>query len=157
MEEKTKAGNTQKYLIFSIGSEYYGIPILKVREIIRFEKITPVHDTYNYIQGVINLRGKIVPIMDLRMKFGLDKKEYTDKTVFIILDLAGEKTVYTIGITVDAVHEVDNIASGDLDKTQKVGLKSKNSYMEGIIESSGKMIMILNIGRIGELCGVDYS
>ena len=82
------------------------------------------------------------------MKFGLEKKEYTGKTVFIIIDMIGEKTVFTLGITVDAVHEVLNIEQDDLDKAPKVGLKSKNNYMDGIVEAEGKMVMILNIDRI---------
>ena len=94
---------TDKYLIFSLLTEFYGIPIIKVREIIRYEKITPVRKSLEYIKGVINLRGKIIPILDLRTKFGLPEEEYNETTVFIIVDVNGKSGVYNIGITVDAV------------------------------------------------------
>ena len=93
------ADEINKYLVFSIATERYGVPITKVREVIRHERITPVHDTFVYLKGVINLRGKIIPVIDMRAKFGMPEIDYTDRTVFIIVDVLGEKEVYNFGIS----------------------------------------------------------
>ncbi len=137
-----------KYLIFSILSEYYGIPIIKVQEIIRHEKITPVRKTLDYIKGVINLRGKIIPVLDLRSKFGLPEVEYDDKTVFIIVDVSGKMGLYNLGLAVDAVHEVVDIAKDNLEDTPRLGLKMKSHYLLGIARMKDEMTMILNLDTI---------
>ena len=139
---------TDKYLIFSILSESYGIPIIKVREIIRHEKITPVRKALDYIKGVINLRGKIIPVLDLRSKFGLPEVEYDDKTVFIIVDISGKMGFYNLGLAVDAVHEVVDIAKDDLEDTPRLGLKMKTQYLLGIARMKEEMTMILNLDAI---------
>ena len=139
---------TDKYLIFSILTEFYGIPIIKVREIIRYEKITPVRKSLEYIKGVINLRGKIIPILDLRTKFGLPEEEYNETTVFIIVDVNGKSGVYNIGITVDAVHEVMDIDKEQVEQTPRLGLKLKSQYLLGIARLREEMAMILNLDMI---------
>jgi len=139
---------TDKYLIFSLLTEFYGIPIIKVREIIRYEKITPVRKSLEYIKGVINLRGKIIPILDLRTKFGLAEQEYNETTVFIIVDISGKSGVYNIGITVDAVHEVLDIDKEQVEQTPRLGLKLKSQYLLGIARLREEMAMILNLDMI---------
>lgn len=139
---------TDKYLIFSLLTEFYGIPIIKVREIIRYEKITPVRKSLEYIKGVINLRGKIIPILDLRTKFGLPEQEYNETTVFIIVDINGKSGVYNIGITVDAVHEVLDIDKEQVEQTPRLGLKLKSQYLLGIARLREEMAMILNLDMI---------
>lgn len=139
---------TDKYLIFSLLTEFYGIPIIKVREIIRYEKITPVRKSLEYIKGVINLRGKIIPILDLRTKFGLAEQEYNETTVFIIVDINGKSGVYNIGITVDAVHEVLDIDKEQVEQTPRLGLKLKSQYLLGIARLREEMAMILNLDMI---------
>jgi purine-binding chemotaxis protein CheW len=139
---------TTKILTFSMGSEYYGIQIEKVREIIRYENLTSIHDSQKYIMGVINLRGKIIPVMDLRLKFGLEFKEYTDKTVLIILEIQGNKGDYQMALSVDAVHEVVVPTGDDMEKTPGLGLNLKRDYLVGILKTQEKMIMILDINKI---------
>lgn len=148
---ESKQGETAallRYLIFSLGSEYYGTAIGKVREIIRYESLTPIHDSQDYIRGVINLRGKIIPIMDLRIKFGMEPKEYTDKTVFIMLDITGEREMFNMGVAVDAVHEVSAVAAQTIEDPPQVGMKGKNSYLEGIVQIRERMVMLLDMDRI---------
>lgn len=139
---------TNKYLIFTINNEDYAIPIAKVRTVIRYVSITPIHETSNFLKGVINLRGKIIPIIDMRAKFGLTETKYSDRTVFIIVDILGVKEIYNLGITVDAVQDVVDIKNDDLEKTPDIGLKLKSQYLEGIAKVGEKMIMILNMDRI---------
>lgn len=146
--EDEKDIETRKILIFSIGTEYYGIPIERVREIIRYDHLTAVHDTQEYIRGVINLRGKIIPVMDLRLKFGLDFLEYSDKTVLTILDIDGEIGEYQMALAVDAVHEVIRLKDQDVDRAPQLGLKMKRNYLTGIFTSNERMVMILEINKI---------
>lgn len=140
--------NINKYLVFSIGQEKYGIPITKVREVIRHEHISPVHNETSYLKGVINLRGRIIPIMDMRLKFGMEELEYNDRTVFIIVEVNGEKEVYNFGIAVDSVHDVANIPDSDIEKLPEVGFNSKSAYLLGIAKFANLMIMVLNIDRV---------
>lgn len=155
------ADSVNKYLVFSIAQEKYGIPITKVREVIRHEVISPVHNASSYLKGVINLRGKIIPIIDMRLKFGMEELAYSDRTVFIIVDVNGEKEVYNFGIAVDSVHDVANIPDSEIEKLPDVGFKSKSSYLQGIAKVSNLMVMVLNIDRIlnssevVELAGTD--
>jgi purine-binding chemotaxis protein CheW len=142
------ADDTAKYLVFSVAQEHYGIPITKVREVIRHEHITPVHEASEYLKGVINLRGKIIPVIDMRAKFGMEELEYNDRTVFIIVDVAGAKDMYNFGVAVDEVHDVANIPDTDIERTPDVGLKLKSNYLLGIAKVGQKMLMILNIDRI---------
>jgi purine-binding chemotaxis protein CheW len=152
-----------KYLVFSIGEERYGVPITKVREVIRHEVISPVHNASTYLKGVINLRGKIIPIIDMRLKFGMQELTYNDRTVFIIVDVNGEKEVYNFGIAVDSVHDVANIPDSEVEKLPDVGFKAKSSYLQGIAKVGTLMVMILNIDRIltsdeiVDLTGIDLA
>lgn len=139
---------SSKYLIFSIQEEYYGIPITKVREVIRYVNITPIHDSGRFLKGVINLRGKIVPIIDMRLKFGMKENQYNDRTVFVIVDIAGNKEIYNIGISVDLVHDVADIRHENLEKTPEIGLKLRSQFLYGIAKVQEKMIMIVNIDKI---------
>ena len=139
---------SEKHLIFTILSESYTIPIIKVREIIRHEKITPVRKTLDYIKGVINLRGKIIPVLDLRSKFGLPEVDYDDKTVFIIVDVIGKSGVYNLGLAVDSVREVVDITHEDMEETPRLGLKMKSQYLLGIARMKEDMTMILNLDAI---------
>jgi len=148
MEELEKKKDRKKFLTFSIGSEFYGTSIEQVMEIIRFDQLTTVHDTQEYIKGVINLRGKIIPVMDLRLKLGLSFMEYNDKTVLIILDVSGEKGNFLMALAVDAVHEVITPSEESFEKTPSLGLKMKRDYLKGIIKSMDRMVMILDINRI---------
>jgi purine-binding chemotaxis protein CheW len=142
------ADNVDKYLVFSIADEKYGVPITKVREVIRHELISPVHNATSYLKGVINLRGRIVPIIDMRLKFGMEGRPYNDRTVFIIVDVNGEKEVYNFGIAVDSVHDVATIADDQVEKLPDVGFKTKSAYLQGIAKVGTLMVMVLNIDRI---------
>ncbi len=141
-----------KYLTFSIAEEQYGIPITKVREVIRHEKITAVHDASAYLRGVINLRGKIIPVIDMRAKFGIEERAYDDRTVFVIVEVsggtAGGKDGFNYGIAVDSVRDVTDIPESEIEKAPDVGLKLKSNYLLGIAKSKEGMLMVLNIDKI---------
>lgn len=140
--------NRDKYLVFNLGDEFYGIPISKVREIIQYVHITPLHQADASFKGVINLRGKVIPIIDMRRKFSMEEMEYNDRTVFIIVDYLGKKGVTQMGIVVDSVQEVIDIPEGSLEKSPEIGIKLKSHYLYGIARQNDRMIVVINIDRI---------
>ena len=133
-----------KYLTFFLSNEEYGVEILKVQEIIGRMPITPVPLTSKYIRGVINLRGKIHPIMDLNVKFGMDQTEITDETCMIVIKTAS----LMMGILVDKVSEVVTIASGDIEDTPSFGSDVNPEYLLGIGKTGGKIRMLLDIDKV---------
>jgi len=133
-----------KYLTFFLASEEYGVEILKVQEIIGRMPITPVPLTSKYILGVINLRGKIHPIMDLKIKFGMDQSEITDETCIIVIKTAS----LMMGILVDKVSEVVNVASGDIEDTPSFGADVNTEYLLGVGKTGGKVRLLLDIEKV---------
>ncbi len=137
-----------KFLIFTVQNESYAIPISKVQEVIRYTPITALHETSSFLKGVINLRGKIIPVIDMRLKFGLPEIAYNDRTVFIIVEVVGANDLYNIGLAVDAVKDVVEIEQSKIEKAPEVGFKFKNRYLYGIIQLGSEMVMILNMDTI---------
>jgi purine-binding chemotaxis protein CheW len=133
-----------KFLTFFLASEEYGVEILKVQEIIGRMPITPVPLTSKYILGVINLRGKIHPIMDLKIKFGMDQSEITDETCIIVIKTAS----LMMGILVDKVSEVVNVASGDIEDTPSFGADVNTEYLLGVGKTGGKVRLLLDIEKV---------
>ncbi len=138
-----------KYLTFGLGSEEYGLEILKVKEIIGIMNITAVPQTPKYVKGVINLRGKVIPVIDLRLKFGMDVIEYNDRTCIIVVDIvgnAGKKTV--MGIVVDSVSEVLNIKSEEIEDTPTFGVRLDTDYILGMAKVKGGVKILLDISKV---------
>lgn len=148
MVQEKDTGVQMKYLIFKINDESYGVPISQVREIIQSVKITPVHESNFFLKGVINLRGKIIPIIDMRLKFGLKERSYDDRTLFIIVEITQEEQNILVGMAVDAVKDVESILEKNLEKNPEIGLKLKSQYLYGITQIKNKMVMILNIDQV---------
>ena len=141
-----KAG---KYLTFLLGHESYGLPVLKVREIIRVVEITPVPHMPAYVKGVINLRGKLVPVMDLRIKFDLASREFTESTCIVVAQVkATTGGTLAMGFVVDGVEEVLNLAQGDIEKTPDFGMKLATEYLLGMANVKGKVIALLDIDQV---------
>jgi purine-binding chemotaxis protein CheW len=137
-----------KYLTVALDSETYGITVMKVREIIRMQKITPVPQMPAYVRGVINLRGRMIPIVDLRLKFGL-KAEFAERTCIIVVQvrLATDQAV-AMGLIVDSVEEVVNLAAGDIEPPPDFGAGSAIAYLLGIAKTKGQVKMLLDIDRV---------
>lgn len=137
-----------KYLIFSIGKESYGIDIAYVIEIIGIEPITEVPELPDYVKGVINLRGKIIPVMDVRLKFKKEEKEYDDRTCIIVVEIGG----ISIGLIIDRVEEVANIKEADISPPPKV-TKNKdnaNKYIKGIGKSGNAVRLLIDSDKLLE-------
>jgi purine-binding chemotaxis protein CheW len=138
-----------KYLTFNLQRESYGIDVLKVREIIRLTDITAVPQMPHYVKGVINLRGKIIPVIDLRLRFGFTDTKNTDLTCIVVVQVKlpdGKST--QMGLIVDGVEEVTNIAAGDIEETPDFGAKIQTDYILGMAKIKGVVKALLNIDRI---------
>lgn len=144
----TVSGRDGKYLTFTLAGEEYGISILKVKEIIGMLPITTVPQTPPYVKGVINLRGKVIPVVDLRRKFGMDPMEYTERTCIIVVEIAGSVKTIPMGIVVDSVSEVLNIKSADIEETPSFGNRLDTDYILGMAKVGGGVKILLDIDRV---------
>jgi len=145
---KAMAEKEGKYLTFTLAEEEYGIGILKIKEIIGMLPITSVPQTPEFVKGVINLRGKVIPVMDLRLRFGMNSIDYTERTCIIVVEIAGTSGTILIGIVVDAVSEVLNIKGGDIEKTPTFGAKLNTDYILGIAKMEGGVKILLDIDQV---------
>jgi purine-binding chemotaxis protein CheW len=137
-----------KYLTFSLSEEEYGIGILKVKEIIGMMPITKMPQVPSYIKGVINLRGKVIPVVDLRLKFGLEEMEYTDRTCIIVMEIKSDTGRVMMGIVVDAVSEVLNIKATDIEDTPTFGVRLETDFILGMAKAGGGVKILLDIDKV---------
>ncbi|MBM3845193.1 MAG: purine-binding chemotaxis protein CheW [Verrucomicrobia bacterium] len=138
-----------KYLTFTLGHESYGIPVLKVREIIRVPDITAVPQMPDYVKGVINLRGKVIPVADLRVKFQLKNIQDTERTCIVVVQVqlpSGSNPL--IGLIVDAVEEVVNIPPTDIEPTPDFGAAVDTAYILGMGKVKGAVKTLLDLDRV---------
>lgn len=149
--EYASTGSTDregKYLTFALADEEYGISILKVKEIIGMMSITSVPQTPGFVKGVINLRGKVIPVVDLRLKFGIEATEYTERTCIIVVEIDGTFGAILMGIVVDAVSEVLNIKGENIEDTPTFGTKLDTDYISGMAKHEGAVKILLDIDRV---------
>lgn len=145
---KAMANREGKYLTFVLAGEEYGIGILKVKEIIGIMPITTVPQTPAYMKGVINLRGKVIPIVDLRVKFGMEAMAYTEKTCIIVVEVTSGLQKVMIGILVDSVSEVLNIKGADIEDAPNFGSRLNTNYILGMAKTGGRVKILLEIDRV---------
>lgn len=141
---------TREVLVFILGKEEYGVDVLKVQEIRGYEKVTPMPAAPDYLKGVVNLRGIIVPVIDLRVKFGMAEPSYDSFTVVIILRIAGR----VIGIVVDAVSDVLRLTASDIKAAPMLGAVVDSSFISGLATPNERMVLLLDIEKFlssGEL------
>src|SRR5579871_386535 len=137
-----------KYLVFHLGQEEFGIRVLKVREIMGIQDITAVPQTPSFVKGVINLRGKVIPVIDLRLKFSLPEAEYRACTCIIVVQVAKESGAILMGIVVDGVAEVLNLTAGDIENTPNFGKGAETPYLLGMAKVKGKVKILLDIDEV---------
>ena len=137
-----------KYLVFQLDREEFGIRVLQVREIMGVQEITAVPQTPAHVKGVINLRGKIIPVVDLRLKFGLPQVEYTQRTCIIVVQVQVETNSMLMGIVVDGVAEVLNLVAGEIEDTPDFGEDVSTPYLLGMAKVKGNVKMLLDIDQV---------
>ncbi len=145
---KVMTDKEEKYLTFVLADEEYGIGILKIKEIIGMMPITTVPQTPEFVKGVINLRGKVIPVIDLRLRFGMDSIDYTERTCIIVVEIEGSAGTVQIGIVVDAVSEVLNVNAEDVEETPTFGAKLNTDYILGMAKMEGGVKILLDIDRV---------
>jgi purine-binding chemotaxis protein CheW len=141
-------GRAGKYLTFDLAGEEFGVRVLKVREIMGLQEITPVPQTAPHVRGVINLRGKIIPVIDLRLKFGLPPAEYNQRTCIIVTQVQGEASPLVVGVVVDGVCEVLNLSGAEIEDTPDFGEGFSGGYLLGMAKVKGKVKILLDIDRV---------
>lgn len=144
MEGSVATGNERQLILFNLGKGNYGIPIENVFEIKKMEDITVVPKAPKFIEGVINLRGNVIPVVDLRKRFGMEKIEYTKKTKIIIVEIAKRQ----FGLIVDAVAEVVTLSNDQIEQSLPTVSGLKAEFINGIGKLNEKLIIILEISRI---------
>jgi purine-binding chemotaxis protein CheW len=137
-----------KYLVFKLALEAYGIAALHVREIVGINTFTIVPHTPKFIKGVMNLRGKIVPLVDLRLKFAMECCEYSRDTCIIVIEVAGSREKILIGVIVDAVREVIDVASSEIAEIPSFGVHVNTSFLSGMANIKSGLILLLDIAHV---------
>lgn len=142
--------NDNKFLSFCLGDEEYGVEILRVREIIGIIDITPLPQTPNYVKGVINLRGKIIPVIELRSKFGMASVEYTEATCIIVVEVSDAEGTeqFQMGVVVDTVSEVMDIDKSQIEPAPRFGCAMSTDYILGMGKTKDKVIILLDIDKV---------
>jgi purine-binding chemotaxis protein CheW len=144
-----------KYLTFALGSEEYGLEILKVREIIGYMDITAVPQTPQHVKGVINLRGQVIPVIDLRTKFGMETAEITEESCIIVVEIGQESRSFSTGIVVDHVQEVLDIDGQDIEEAPQFGSSVDTDFILGMGKIGDTVKILLDIDKV--LGGEDFS
>ncbi len=144
---KVMAEKGGKYLSFSLAEEEYGIGILKIKEIIGMMPITVVPKTPQFVKGVINLRGKVIPVIDLRLKFGMETAEYTERTCIIVVEIEGKNSTVLIGIVVDSVSEVLNVRAENIEEPPTFGTLD-TEYILGMAKIDSGVKILLDIDKV---------
>jgi purine-binding chemotaxis protein CheW len=137
-----------KYLTFKLGEEEYAIEILKVHQIIQMQEVTHVPRTPEYVRGVINLRGKIIPVIELRSKFGMEKTVDSEKTCIIVVQIIHNSQPVTMGIIIDEVREVLQIKGEDIEETPSFGTNINADFILGIGKVGSNVKMLLDIDKV---------
>lgn len=147
--DEAQAGNgvLDQYLTFILAGEEYGVDILSVREIRGWDSATPVPNAPKHVKGVINLRGTIVPLIDLRERFSLEPLEYGPMTVVIVLNVNTEKGSKTMGIVVDAVSDVYSISADDMRDPPDLGDSVDTNYIKGLVNVNERMVILLELDK----------
>ena len=143
----TVSANANKFLSFCLGAEQYGVEILRVREIIGLIAITALPQAPSYVKGVMNLRGRIIPVIDLRAKFGLPGVEATKETCIIVMD-GGEGDSVAMGVVVDSVREVQDIGRESIEPPPEFGCAVPLDYIQGMGKVKDKVVILLNIAHV---------
>jgi len=137
-----------KYLTFSLGKEDYGVGILSVREIIGVMEITAVPHTPPYVKGVINLRGRVIPVIELRLKFGMGSQEYDERTCIIVVEVQTRTVPVQVGMVVDSVSEVLNVAASEIEPPPSLGTAMETENILGMAKIKGGVKILLDVNKV---------
>jgi purine-binding chemotaxis protein CheW len=154
-QRTTQADKEGKYLTFALANEEYGLEILKVREIIGYMEVTAVPQTPHYVRGVINLRGQVIPVMDLRAKFGMETTDVTEQTCIIVVEIECTDETFNTGIVVDRVQEVLDIEGQSIEEAPEFGSSVNTDFILGMGKIDDTVKILLDIDKV--MAGVDFG
>jgi purine-binding chemotaxis protein CheW len=160
MSDNINSTMLHQYLTFKLRKEMFAVDVSQVREVLDVTSITRMPHAPDFMRGVINLRGSVVPVVDLRMKFNMEKAEQTQDTRIVVLEIVVEDELITIGALADAVHNVTEIALKSIDPPPNIGAKWETEYIQGIGRHDDEFIIILNVDRIFsivEMVGIETT
>lgn len=143
--EKVQEG---KYLTFHLAQEECGIGILKVKEIIGLTPFTPVPRSPDFVKGVIKLRSKVIPVVDLRLKFGMEPERYSERTCIVVMQISSAQGLTALGVVVDAVNEVAHVRQDEVEPTPSFGTRVDTSFILGLAKSGQNVRILLDIDRV---------
>ncbi len=143
--------DTRQYLTFQLGEEIFAIDVSHVREILEFTTVTKVPGTPEYMRGVINLRGSVVPVLDIRLKFGMPAAEKTVNTCIIVVEVSFDGETTIIGALVDSVQEVFELDPDQIEPAPKIGMQLKTEFIKGMGKKDERFIIILDIDKVFSL------
>ncbi|MEQ1621033.1 MAG: chemotaxis protein CheW [Methylococcales bacterium] len=144
-------GNAVQYLSFALGNEEYGVDILRVQEIRSWEPVSRIPNVPSYEKGVVNLRGAIVPIIDLRERFNFSRVEYTPLTVVVVLQAGNGNKTRIMGVVVDSVSDVINVDKTEIQNAPDFGTKVSNEFINGLVSVNERMVMLLDVDKLLKL------
>jgi chemotaxis signal transduction protein len=139
---------SRQYLTFSLDDEIFAVDVAKVREILEFSTITKVPQTPDFMRGVINLRGSVVPVIDMRLKFGMAETERTVNTCIIVVEIASGEETIVLGMLADSVQEVFEMEPGNIEPAPRIGMKLDTSFIMGMGKHEEQFIIILDIDQV---------
>lgn len=145
---QARGNMVSQYLIFSLGKELFAVGTLRVREIIEYGNITSVPMMPGFIRGVINLRGAVVPVIDLNARFGRERTDISRRTCIVILEVVAEGDTHVVGIVVDAVSAVRQIDSADVEPTPSFGTRIRADFIDGMAKVNGHFVILLDLGKV---------
>ncbi len=143
------AGKSAQHLTFTLGGEEYGVDILRVQEIKGFSAVTPIPNAPPWVKGVMNLRGTVVPVFDVRLKFGMEVRAYDRFTVIVVVNVGAR----VVGLIVDAVSDVLDIAAAEIEPAPDLGWQIDTSVIRGIARQGERLVTLLDIDRVVDLDG----
>ncbi len=144
----TSITNTRQYLTFQLGNEIFAIDVSNVREILEFTTVTKVPQTPEFMRGVINLRGSVVPVLDMRLKFGMTITERTVNTCIIVVEVSFEGDTTVIGALVDSVQEVFELEPEQIEPAPRIGTQLRTEFIKGMGKRDDQFIIILDVDKV---------
>ncbi len=139
---------TEQYLTFNLGEEQFAVNVSRVREVVEFASITRIPRTPDYMRGVINLRGSVVPVIDMRLKFDMSKTEKTIDTCVVVMELSAENETLVLGALADSVQEVVEFSPDQIEPAPRISTRHHTEFIEGIGKRNNEFVLILDIDRI---------
>jgi purine-binding chemotaxis protein CheW len=146
--DNTSISEQRPYLTFKLADEMFGVDVGQVREILDYVKITKVPQTPDFMKGVINLRGSVVPVVDMRLKFSMEEAQKTVDTCIVVLEIKIEGDINILGVLVDSVQEVFNLEPNEIEPAPQIGTSLKTNFIKGMGKHDDQFIILLNIDQI---------